>query len=199
MIDPTGGDASGGTSTSSITWVKKVALARISTSRNCELDCGTIVSSALRRCIRYGEKTSRTGTANSNRHGKTDPHRRIRPRKPRGRRPMTWSRWSIALSRGSRWAAVQSASAEVTRMIGCVASASPCSNARPQPIPCAETTKASAGRFRFLRRSSSPWATWSGVDGGWGREPFRGGPGSITITRTPPPGMGARRAAASSG
>jgi hypothetical protein len=54
-ILPTGGLASAGTSTSSITWVKNVALARISTSRNLDADCGTILLKASRRCIRHGE------------------------------------------------------------------------------------------------------------------------------------------------
>ena len=186
-------------STSSITWVKKVALARISTSRNRDLDWGMMAVRASRRCSRHGEKTSATGTANSHRQGKPATRCRARPRRLRGRRPTTWSRWSIASRSGSRWAAVQRAVAEVTRMIGWSPSASPCSRACAQPIPCAATTKASAGRRRWPSRSSNPWPTWSGVASGVARSPLSDGPGSITITRTPPPRIGGRRAAASRG
>jgi len=198
-IDPTGGAWSGGTATSSITWVKNVALARISRSSILEVDCGTIASIAALRCIRQGEKMSRTGTANTTRQGSADHHLWTRPRIGRGRLPITWSRASIALSIGSRCAGVQSSWAEVTRMIGCVPSSKPCSNALVQPISWLDTTKASAGRCRFLRSVSSPSPTWSGVAGVLGREPSSFGPGSITITRTPPLGIGSRRAAASSG
>jgi len=72
---------------------------------------------------------------------------------------MTWSRASIAASIGSRWAAVQTSAAEVTKIIGCVPSANPCSSARVWPISWLETTKASAGRFRARSRSSNPWPT----------------------------------------
>jgi hypothetical protein len=41
--------ASGGTSTSSITWVKNVAFAINSTSRNLDVDCGISLSKAERR------------------------------------------------------------------------------------------------------------------------------------------------------
>jgi hypothetical protein len=56
-------------------WVRNVALARISTSRNLETDCGTILSSADRRWIRQGEKASSTGRANRTRQGTVDSHR----------------------------------------------------------------------------------------------------------------------------
>ena len=173
-----------------MTWVKKVALARISTSRNREPDCGTIFSIAARRWIRQGEKASRTGKANRTRQGSVAAHRRKLPVVPAGRRPMTWSRWSIAFRSGSRWAAVQRSRAVVTSTIGCVPPASPSSRAFSQPLESGRTTNASALRFRDLRRSSNP-------------RPIASGSGSsfdaITITRISPSGIGSRRAAASSG
>jgi hypothetical protein len=152
----TGGDASAGTSTSSITCVKNVAFARISTSRNLETDCGTIFSSADLRCIRHGENGSRSGKANTNRQGSVDSFRRQSNLDPEGRRPRTWSRESIAFRSGSRWAAVQRSRAVVTRTIGCEPPASPSSSAFSQPCKSGRTTKASAFLLRDLSRSSSP-------------------------------------------
>jgi hypothetical protein len=103
----TGTPASAGMSTSSITCVKNVALARISTSRNRDDDWVTILSRASRRWTRHGENGSATGTANSTRQGIVRAHRVTRPTKLAGLRPTTWSRVSIAASSGSRCAAVQ--------------------------------------------------------------------------------------------
>ena len=189
-IRPTDGLSRGGTSTSSITWVRNVALARISTSRNLETDCGTIFSSAARRCIRQGEKASRTGNANRTRQGSVASHRFKFPPGGAGRRPMTWSRRLMAFRSGSRWAADQRPRAVVTRTIGCVPPASPSSSALSQPLESGRTTKASAFRRRALRRSSNPWPIESGSGSSFD---------AITITRTSPSGIGSRRAAASSG
>ena len=111
---------SGGTSTSSIRWPRKVALARISTSRNAEADWSGIAASFSRRWSRQGEWTSSTGTAKTSRQGSRPSHRPSRPTGPAGRRPTTWSQWSIASRSGSRWAAVQGSSAVVTRTSGAV-------------------------------------------------------------------------------
>jgi hypothetical protein len=113
-----GGLASAGTSTSSITWVRNVALARISTSRNLEADCATIFARASRRCIRQGENGSSTGTANRVRHGIV-ARNLIQPFPGgAGRRPMTWSRRSIAFRRGSRCATDQRSLDVVIKMMG---------------------------------------------------------------------------------
>ena len=60
---------SGGTSTSSIRWPKKVALARISMSRNDDADWSGIAASFSSRWSRQGEWTSRNGTAKTSRRG----------------------------------------------------------------------------------------------------------------------------------
>ncbi len=100
-----------------MTWVKNVALASNSTSRNREADCGTTFSSASRRCIRQGEKASSTGRANRNRQGVVASHLRQAAFEG-GRRPMTWSRRSIAFRSGSRCSAFQGWVAVVMSTIG---------------------------------------------------------------------------------
>jgi hypothetical protein len=66
-IGPIAGEGRSGTSTSSIVWTRKVALARISTSISRDADWSGMAWSFSRRCIRKGEKASATGTANSQR------------------------------------------------------------------------------------------------------------------------------------
>jgi len=186
----TGGLDSDGTSTSSMTWVRKVALARISTSRNREDDCGTSFASASRRWTRQGVNGSSTGRANRNRQGSVFAQRQASPPAGAGRRPRTWSRRSIAARSGSRCAAVQGSRAVVTRTIGWSPPANPSSSATDQPIASVRTTNASAGRPRAFRRSRRPC-------------PIASGSGSsapaMTITRTAPSGIGSRSAARSSG
>ena len=154
-ILPTGRLARAGTSTSSMTWVRKVALASSSTSRNREADCGMIFPSATRRCIRQGEKASSTGSANKNRQGVVASHRR-QAAVAGGRRPMTWSRRSIAFKSGSRCWADQRWVDVVMSTIGWFPPAKPSSRARSQPFVSGRTTNASAWRFRALSRSSNP-------------------------------------------
>ena len=82
---------SGGTSTSSIRWPRKVALARISVSRNDDADWSGMAASFSSRWSRQGEWTSCSGRAKIRRRS------RLRQQsswnsdrgKPGGRRPMT--------------------------------------------------------------------------------------------------------------
>ncbi|HEY2158581.1 MAG TPA: hypothetical protein VGH33_23325 [Isosphaeraceae bacterium] len=65
-----------------------------------------------------------------------------------GRRPIAWSRESIALRSGSRCPAVHGATAVVTMTIGSSPPISPCSIARFQPWTSGRTTTAVAFRPR---------------------------------------------------
>ena len=147
-----------------MTWVKNVAFARISTSRNRDADCGMIFSRASPTVdpARGKRGRGRSGRANRTRQGSVDSQRRNAPPGPAGRRPMTWSRRLIAFRSGSRWAADHGLKgAVVTRMIGCDPAARPSSSAFPAP-ESGRTMKASALRFLASSRSSRPWPIASG-------------------------------------
>jgi hypothetical protein len=77
--------------TSSMSWPKKVALARISTSRNAEIDWSGIAANFSTRWARIGEWTSRTGTANTSRQARLSNRRSTRAGRLARRRPTTWS------------------------------------------------------------------------------------------------------------
>ena len=73
-------------------------------SRNDDADCSGMAASFSSRWSRHGEWTSRSGTAKIRRRQQPEPARSSSPRLAAGRRPMTWSHWSMASSSGSRWA-----------------------------------------------------------------------------------------------
>jgi hypothetical protein len=179
--------ARGGTSTSSIRWPRKVALARISTSRKVEFDWKGIAASLSSRCNRQGEWMSATGTANTQRQGIPTNHRQARSRKADFLRPTTWSHRSIASSNGSRWPAVQDSRPVVTRTNGRVAPESPRSTTDASPSPGKGVTiTASVPRPRALSNSSIELATVLAASSS-------SAPALTTSRRTAPPVRGSRR------
>ena len=152
-----------GTSTSSIRWPRNVALARTSTSRK-----PTPTGAGSPRASRAG------GAGRANGRRPPGPRRptaraarrasaRRRPSRPAGRRPTTWSQWSIASSSGSRCAAVQGSGASVTRTSGADGPAEPRSTAAGQPAlaPASTTTALDrpAPRREQVGRATAPTAS----------------------------------------
>lgn len=186
----TGARSSGGTSTSSIRWPKKVALARSSTSRNSVIDWSGIASSFSRRWSRQGECTSSTGTPNTGFQSERWSQRVPSTSHEARRRPTTWSHVSIALSNGSIWAAVHGSRAVVTRTRGMLAPRTPASRAQFQPRPAIGTITLSTARSRAVISASSEAATSS---------ERAGSPWQRTTTRTPAPALESRWKWASKG
>lgn len=156
----------GGTSTSSSRWPKNVALARISRSTTDVDDWSGIAASFSSRCNRHGEWMSSSGMAKIRRRGKVLIHRNSPAPAPSGRRPRTWSQWSIALSKGARCSGVHGSAAVVTSTSGNRAPARPISSAPWSPQPAGETIRGSTVLPAATRCLSSGSTTARASSGG---------------------------------
>ncbi|MGO9467697.1 MAG: hypothetical protein ACLQVF_26470 [Isosphaeraceae bacterium] len=105
-------------------------MARISTSRNDDIDWSGILASFSSRCTRQGEWISASGRAKTKRRGHEVSHLSHARRGLAGRRPITWSQWSIASRRGARWALVIGSRAVVISTSGRLAPSRPHLRAR---------------------------------------------------------------------